>query len=114
MWYTWRWFGPSNRVSIEDIRQACAKGIVSALHHLAPGVVWSKNEIHKHKQEIALLPNRQSSGLIWNVVKSLPVSEDIKLIGETVADICFNNAHTVQSDQVRLFDSSTPIREDFI
>lgn len=75
---TWRWFGPPDRTSIDDIMQAGAEGIVSALHHIPTGVVWSPEEIRRRIKEISLMVDGSPSGLSWEVVESLPVSEDIK------------------------------------
>lgn len=74
---TWRWFGPADTISIPEVRQTGAEGIVSALHHIAPGDVWTPDEIQKRKAEIEGAPN-QPSGLTWDVVESVPVSETIK------------------------------------
>ena len=75
---TWRWFGPQDTVSVDHMLQAGVQGVVSALHHISPGQVWSLKEIRQRQQDIALMQNGQPSSLRWDVVESLPVSEDIK------------------------------------
>ncbi|MBO9587148.1 mannonate dehydratase [Devosia sp.] len=75
---TWRWFGPKDLCSIDDITQVGAAGVVSALHHVPNGVVWTPEEIAKRYKEIATRKDGTPSGLTWDVVESLPVSEDIK------------------------------------
>ena len=75
---TWRWFGPKDLTSIDDITQAGAAGVVSALHHVPNGMVWTPEEIAKRHTEIATRKDGTASGLTWDVVESLPVSEDMK------------------------------------
>lgn len=75
---TWRWFGPKDGVGIDDMMQAGVEGVVSALHHLPTGAIWTPGEIAQRQREIATRPDGTASGLAWEVVESLPVSEDIK------------------------------------
>lgn len=75
---SWRWFGPNDPVSLDDIRQTGATDIVSALHDIPAGDVWNLEAIKLHQTTIEA-ENHNSAPLIWSVVESIPVHEDIKL-----------------------------------
>ena len=75
---TWRWFGPKDLASVDDMLQAGVEGVVSALHHVPNGAVWTPEAIAQRQAEIGRRKDGSPSGIAWEVIESLPVSEDIK------------------------------------
>lgn len=76
----WRWFGPKDPVSLDDVRQAGAREVVSSLHHLPIGAAWSAADVAAHKALIENAPQGRTS-LRWSVIESIPIPDDVKRTG---------------------------------
>lgn len=91
MEYTWRWFGPDDPISLDEVRQTDATGIVTALHQIPNGEVWTTADILERASMIA------AAGLRWSVVESVPVHDDIKRGGPRRQRAIDNYAQTLRN-----------------
>ena len=77
----WRWFGPKDPVSLDDVRQAGATDIVTALHDLKPGEIWTREAVAERKALIETTPEGRTQ-LVWSVVESIPIPDDVRRLGK--------------------------------
>src|SRR5580692_120025 len=84
MLQAWRWYGPNDPVSLDDVRQAGATDIVNALHEMPPGAEWTKAAVAARKRLIEEIPPDRSP-LRWSVVESIPVPDDVKRLGRAAS-----------------------------
>jgi mannonate dehydratase len=88
---TWRWFGPHDPITLKEIKQTGATGIVTALHSIPVGNIWSIKEILKRKKTI------EDEGLNWSVVESVPVHENIKKRKDNYKELIDNYKQTIKN-----------------
>ena len=88
---TWRWFGEKDAITLEMLQQMGVEGVITALHHIPNGEVWSVDEIMKVKNAI------EKHGMRWSVVESLPVSEGIKICSDDRARLIKNYKESVRN-----------------
>jgi mannonate dehydratase len=99
----WRWYGPRDNVTLDDVRQAGATDIVSALHDVAPGGEWTKAAVAERKRIIEDGPTDRSP-LRWSVVESIPVADDIKRFGKAAKaaiDVWIASMEAVAANGIR-------------
>jgi mannonate dehydratase len=98
----WRWYGPGDPVSLDDVRQAGATDIVTALHDLPPGVEWTRAAVAARKRLIE--EGSGASPLRWSVVESIPVPDDVKRLGAAARasiDLWIASMEAVAANDVR-------------
>ena len=103
MLQAWRWYGPNDNVSLDDVRQAGATDIVTALHEALPGVEWTRAAVAARKRLIEDAPAGRSA-LRWSVVESIPVPDEVKRLGgvaKTSIDVWIASMEAVAANDVR-------------